>query len=114
MANALITPQWITQTTLAHLINSSAFAKWINKDYTDQFRAAGAKMGTTINVRKPVQGTVRSGAAVNIQDVTEPQAPITMEPEFGIDWAFTDNDLALTVNKFEERYLQPYGSRLAA
>lgn len=114
MANSLITPSWITKTTLAHLINNSAFAPYINKDYTDQFRAGGAKVGTTINVRKPVQGTVRSGATASIQDVNEPQTPITMEPEFGIDWEFTDFDLTLKVDKFEERYLAPFGSRLAA
>ncbi len=114
MANTLITPSWITKTTLAHFINSSAFAKYINKDYTDQFRAAGAKVGTTINVRKPVQGTVRSGAVASVQDVNEPQVAITMEPEFGIDWEFTDFDLSLKVDRFEERYLAPYGSRLAA
>jgi len=114
MANSLITPSWITKTTLAHLINNSAFAPYINKDYTDQFRATGAKAGTTINVRKPVQGTVRSGATANIQDVNEPQVPITMEPEFGIDWEFTDFDLSLKVDRFEERYLAPFGSRLAA
>lgn len=114
MPNALITPQWITDTTLAHFMNSSAFAPYVNKDYTDQFRAGGAKVGTTINVRKPVQGTVRSGAAINVQDVNEPQVPITVEPEFGIDWEFTDFDLTLKVDKFEERYLAPFGSRLAA
>lgn len=114
MANSLITPQWITDTTLAYLMNASAFAKYVNKDYVDQFRQAGAKVGTTINVRKPVQGTIRSGATANIQDVNEPQVPITVEPEFGIDWQFTDFDLTLKVDKFEERYLAPYGSRLAA
>ncbi len=114
MANALITPSWITKTTLAHLMNTSAFAPYVNKDYTDQFRAGGAKVGTTINVRKPVQGTIRSGATASIQDVNEPQVPITVEPEFGIDWQFTDFDLTLTVDKFEERYLAPFGSRLAA
>jgi hypothetical protein len=61
-----------------------------------------------------VQGTVRSGATANIQDVNEPQVPITMEPEFGIDWEFTDFDLSLKVDRFEERYLAPFGSRLAA
>jgi ABC-type sugar transport system ATPase subunit len=37
-----------------------------------------------------------------------------LENEFGVDWAFTDFDLSLKVDKFEERYLAPYGSRLAA
>lgn len=114
MANALITPAWITKTTLAHLMNESAFAKYVNRDYTSQFRAAGVKAGESIDVRLPVQGTVRDGATANLQDVNEPKATITMEPEFGIDWQFSDFDLTLKVDKFEERYLQPYGSRLAA
>ena len=114
MANSIITPAWITDVTLSHFVNESAFAKYVNYDYNDQFRAAGSKVGDTINVRKPVQGTVRSGATANIQDVNEPKLPITVEPEFGIDWAFTDFDLTLKVDKFEERYCKPFGSRLAA
>lgn len=115
MSNTLITPAWITKTTLAHLVNNSAFLGNVNTDYVDQFRVAGAKVGTSITVRKPVQGTVRSGAVANVQDVNESNSfTITMEPEFGIDWAFTDFDLTLKVDKFEERYLVPYGSRLAA
>ena len=114
MANNLITPAWITKTTLAHLVNNSVFIKNVDKSFTDQFRAAGAKVGTSISVRKPVQATVRSGAVANIQDVNELTFPITMEPEFGIDWQFTDFDLSLKVDRFEERYLAPMGSRLAA
>lgn len=114
MSNSLITPSWITKTTLAHLVNNSAFLGNIDTSYTDQFRMAGAKAGTSISVRKPVQGTVRDGAVANIQDVVEPSFAITMENEFGIDWAFTDFDLSLKVDRFEERYLAPYGSRLAA
>jgi uncharacterized RmlC-like cupin family protein len=114
MANNLITPSWITKTTLAHLVNNSAFVGNVNTDYVDQFRMAGAKAGTSIQVRKPVQGTIRDGAAANIQDINEPTFTITMENEFGIDWQFTDFDLAMKVDRFEERYLQPLGSRLAA
>ena len=114
MANALITPAWITNTTLKHLVNNSAFIGNINTDYNDEFAKSGAKVGSTINVRRPVRATVRSGATANIQDVNETQVPITVEPEFGIDWSFTDFDNTLSVDKFEERYCAPFGSQLAA
>ncbi|MBI2725402.1 MAG: hypothetical protein HYX42_04045 [Polaromonas sp.] len=114
MANALITPAWITNTTLKHLKNNSAFIGNVNTDYNDEFAKAGAKMGTTINVRRPVRAQVRSGATAVLQDVNETQVPITIEPEFGIDWAFTDFDNTLSVDKFEERYCAPFGSQLAA
>ena len=114
MANSLITPAWITNKTIKWLVNTSAFIGNINQDYNDEFAKAGAKVGTTINVRKPVRATVRSGATANLQDINETQTPITIEPEFGIDWQFTDFDNTLSVDKFEERYCMPFGSQLAA
>ena len=114
MANALITPAWITNTTIKWLVNESAFVGNINTDYNDQFAKAGAKVGSTINVRRPVRAQVRSGSAAVLQDVNETQVPITVQPEFGIDWAFQDFDNTLTVDKFEDRYCKPFGSQLAA
>lgn len=114
MSNNIITPSWITTTTLKHLVNQSAFIGSVNTDYNDQFKQAGAKVGSTINVRRPVRATIRSGATANIQDVNETQVPITIEPEFGVDWNFTDFDLSLSVDKFEERYLKPFASQIAA
>ena len=114
MANALITPAWITNTTIKWLVNESAFVGNINADYNDQFAKAGAKVGSTINVRRPVRAQVRSGSAAVLQDVNETQVPITVQPEFGIDWAFQDFDNTLTVDKFEDRYCKPFGSQLAA
>lgn len=114
MANSIITPAWITTTTLKYLHNNSAFLGNVNTDYNDEFAKNGAKVGTTVNVRRPVRATVRSGATASIQDVNETQVPITVEPEFGIDWAFTDFDTSLSVDKFEERYCAPFGAQLAA
>jgi hypothetical protein len=113
MADNLITSSIITAETLRILHNESAFLGNINREYNDQFAKTGAKAGATVNVRRPVQFTVRSGATANFQDVNETPVPITIQPEFGIDWDFTDFDLTLSVDKFSERYLQPAGKRLA-
>jgi hypothetical protein len=113
MADNLITSSIITAETLRILHNESAFLGNINREYNDQFAKTGAKAGATVNVRRPVQFTVRSGATANFQDVNETPVTITIQPEFGIDWDFTDFDLTLSVDKFSERYLQPAGKRLA-
>ena len=81
--------------------------------YEERFGKEGAKAGSTVNVRRPVQATVRSGAVANFQDINETTSPIVIQPEFGIDWPFSDFDLSLSVDKFSERYLQPFGKRLA-
>lgn len=113
MANNVITSSIITNGTLEALHNHSAFAKNINTEYNDQFAKGGAKAGATINVRRPVQYTVRSGPTANLQDVNETTVPLTLQPEFGIDWAFQDYDLSLSIDKFSSRYLEPAGKRLA-
>lgn len=114
MANALITSSIITAGTLEALHNNSAFINSINTEYNDQFAKGGAKAGATINVRRPVQYTVRSGATANLQDINETTVPLTLQPEFGIDWAFQDYDLSLSIDKFSSRYLEPAGKRLAS
>jgi hypothetical protein len=114
MANAIITSSIIANETLRILHNESAFLGNINTEYEDQFANKGMKAGSVVNVRQPVQYTIRDGATINIQDVNEPTVPITMEAEFGIDWAFSDYDLKLTIDEFSKRYLAPAAKRLAA
>ena len=114
MANNVITSSIITNETLRILHNNSAFLGNINTEFEDQFAKKGLKAGSVINVRRPVQLTVRDGAVASIQDVNETTVPITMEQEFGIDWAFSDYDLTLSIDEFTKRYLEPAGKRLAA
>ena len=113
MANALITSSYITAETLRVIHNNSVFLPRINKQYESKWAQEGAKAGSTITVRRPVQATVRSGATASFQDINETSSTLTVQPEFGIDWAFQDFDLTLSVDKFSERYLQPFGKRLA-
>lgn len=114
MANNVITSSIITNEMLRLIHNTSAFLGNVNTQFEDQFAKKGLKAGSTVNVRRPTQFTIRDGAAINIQDVNETTIPIVMEPEFGIDWAFSDYDLTLSIDEFSNRYLKPAASRLAA
>ena len=114
MANNLITSSIITKETLRIIHNNSAFLGNVNTEFEDQFAKKGLKAGSVVNVRNPVQYTVRDGAVANIQDVNESTVPVTMEPEFGIDWSFSDYDLTLSIDEFSKRYLEPAGKRMAA
>jgi hypothetical protein len=105
MADSLITPTMILAETMRVVHNESAFLGKIDSQYNDEFAKKGLKPGANVYPRLPVQFTVRSGATANFQDVNEQTSPITIEPEFGIDWDFTDYDLTLTIDKFSERYL---------
>jgi hypothetical protein len=113
MSNNLITSSMITNETLRILHNKIGLAGTIDRQYDDTFAKTGAKVGATINIRRPVQYTIRSGNTASYQDVNETTTPLTMGAPFGIDWAFNDVDLALSIDEFSARYLEPAAARLA-
>ena len=116
MANAYLSSAVITNEMLRVLHNKSALVKRINTQFDGMFgKSMGAtgKVGQTINIRRPPQFTVRSGPVANIQDITETTVPLTMQPEFGVDFAVADFDLTLNIDQFSKRYLEPAAKRLA-
>lgn len=113
MADNLVTSSFIAAKLLEIMHNTSAFLGNVDTSYSEMFNKAGAKAGTSINVPRRVQFTVRDGNVANLQDVNEPTVPLTIQPEFGIDWDFSDFDLTLKVDRFSEKYLEPAGLRLA-
>lgn len=113
MANSILTPSKIAAETLRIIHNSSAFLGNVAQDLETEYKTP-PKPGATVSYRRPVQFTVRSGATASLQDVNETSGTLTVQPEIGIDWAFSDFDLTLSIDKFSDRYLKPAGLRLAS
>ena len=113
MADNLITSTIILNKTMQILHNESAFLGAINTEFNDEFAKKGMKAGATVYPRRPVQFRVRDGATASLQDVNETSVPVTVEPEFGIDFDFTEFDRTLSVDDFSKRYMEPAGKRLA-
>ena len=55
MSNTWLTPTMVTKRSLPLFLNSNALIKNIDRQYSDQFAQAGAKIGTTTNIRLPVR-----------------------------------------------------------
>ena len=113
MADNLITSTIILNKTMQVLHNESAFLGHINTEFNDEFAKKGMKAGATVYPRRPVQFRVRDGATASLQDVNETSVAVTVEPEFGIDFDFTEFDRTLSVDDFSKRYMMPAGKRLA-
>lgn len=113
MTDTLITSTIILNKTMQSLHNESAFIGHIDTSYEEEFAKKGMKAGATVYPRLPVQFRIRDGATASLQDVTQSTFPVTVEPEFGIDFDFTDFDLQLSVDKFNENFMAPAGKRLA-
>jgi hypothetical protein len=104
----------ITREALAILHNNLIFTKRINKQYDDRFAVSGAKNGGTLLIREPNQFTVRSGAVIDTQDVTESTQTLTLATQRGVDVNFSSVELTLSMDDFSTRILKPAMSRLAA
>lgn len=120
MPNALVTSTIITNEVLRIAHNASAFLGNMNTDYDDKWKGQ-YKPGQTVNARRPVEFTHRNGSTANIQDITESSVAITVQPELGIDFAVSSNELALSIGSngsvnedFKRRYLMPAGLKIAA
>ncbi len=114
MSNTLLTPQMVTKEAVALWKNSNAFLQKIDRQYSDQFAREGAKIGATINIRKPASYVVTDGPALSIQNAVQTQTPLTVSKQRHVDIAFTSAEQALSLMEFSELHLKPAISNLAA
>lgn len=106
-ANTLLTIAMITREALRVLENNLTFTKQVNRQFDDKFGVDGAKIGTVVNVRKPPRYLPRVGQALDLQDATETQVPVSLDQQIGVDLAFSSQDLALSIDDFSERFIAP-------
>lgn len=103
----------ITFETIRLWENTNAFVSQIPTTYDSSFGVSGAKIGSALRIRLPVDLTVRHGAAASFQDVSEQSTTLTLATQDGVDLSFPTADLYLSVDNFAERYLMPAVNNLA-
>ena len=114
MANSLLTPSIITKEALAILHQKLNFIGSINTQYDDQYAKAGAKIGNDLKIRLPNEFTVRTGASLSSQDVTENSVTLSVATQKGVDFTFSSEELTMHIDQFKERYLEPAMAVLAS
>lgn len=107
MANSLLTISMITREAARVLENSLTFAKGVNRNYDENFAQSGAKIGDTLNVRKPARYVGRTGATLSVEDHTETSVPVQLSTQFGVDVKFSSKDLTLSLDDFSTRFVKP-------
>jgi len=113
MSNNLLTISKITNEALMVLENELTFTSEVNRDYDDQFAVSGAKIGNTVNVRRPGRFIGTTGPALNVEDFNETSVPVTLDTQFHVDTQFTTQDLVLTLDMFSDRILKPAVAAIA-
>ena len=113
MANTLLTISKITNEALMVLENELTFTSEVNREYDDQFAVVGAKIGNTVNARRPGRFIGSSGPALNVEDFNETSVPVVLTTQFHVDTQFTTQDLALSLDMFSDRVLKPCVAAIA-
>ena len=104
----------VTLEALRVLHANLAFVKNVNRDYDDSFAKTGAKIGDTLRIRKPPKFTVRSGAVMQAQNVTESTIALPVQSQKGVDMnGFTSAEMALSIDEINSRFIRPAMSVLA-
>lgn len=107
MSNTLLTISMITREALRVLENNLKFTGLVSRQYDDKFGIEGAKIGTTLNIRKPPRYVGREGQGLSVEGSIETQVPLTLTTQFGVDISFSSADLALSIDDFSKRFLTP-------
>lgn len=107
MANNLLNISYITNEGLLVLENTLVFADKCNRQYSDEFAIKEAKIGATVNARRPPRYIGTFGPALNVEDTNETFIPISLDNQFHVDVQFTTADLLLSMDRFRTRVLAP-------
>jgi len=105
--NTLLNIDMITARALVVLHQKLNFIGSINRQYDDSFATSGAKIGTTLRIRKPVQYTVSSGATLSVQNSVETNTTLTVNTQKHVDFSFSSLELTLNIDDFTQRFIEP-------
>lgn len=113
MADKLLTIDLVTRVAVRLWKNTNAFMRNISTQYDDQYARTGAKIGSSLRIRLPVDFTVGTGQSVSFQDTVENSITLTLATQNNVGMSFPQIELTLQVDDFAERYIAPAVNNLA-
>ena len=114
MANQLLTISMITKESLRVLVGTLKFVANIAQRWDDEFAIKGAKIGQTVNIRKPARYQGRTGPVVNIEAQTETYVPLTLDQQYGVDLSFTSAEQTMSLDMYSDRVIKPAMANIAS
>lgn len=109
MTDRILTASVVAKAALAVLENDLGVLKTFYRAHEDEWgnTVNGYKKGSSINIRRPEDGTVRVGAVASNTSVIEGSTTLTVDQQIGTDFNFTSADLTLNVADLTERVIKP-------
>jgi hypothetical protein len=113
MSNTLLTIDMILRRALMVLENNLVAAKFVNREYQDQFAQSGAKIGASLRIRIPPRTVVTKAVAFVAQDQEEEYTTLTVDKQHHVGMSFTQQELTLSIDDFSARFIDPALASLA-
>lgn len=114
MANTLKFIDMVAREAQAIAHEKTAFIGTVDRQYDDSFAKAGAKIGSTLRVRKPNRYTVTEDSRVmEVQDQDEETQNVTISKRAMVPMRFNADELTLDTDSreqiaaFSKRYIEP-------
>lgn len=113
MANRTLTASVIAAEALAVLDNELGWMNdTIHRALEDEWteKVNGYKIGSSLDIRRPADFTVRTGSVMDLQEVIEGKVRLTIDTQKGVDFGFTSQELSLEMTGeggLSERIIRP-------
>src|SRR5512146_959428 len=105
----------VTREALRVAHETCQFIATTDRQYDDSFARGGAKIGTALRIRKPNAFVRTQGSRVmDVQDQSEVSSSITVATQDHVDMRFNSQELALTIDDFSARYIEPAVKQLVS
>jgi hypothetical protein len=117
MSNTNLTIDLITRENLVVLHQKLNFIPNIATDYDERFATEGAKIGTSLRIRLPIQYSSATGATMATgtgADTTQQAVTLVVATQRHVPMRFTSKELTMDIDEFRERHIEPAMSQLAA
>lgn len=114
MSQTLLNIDMLTNEALMRFDNALEMGSVADRQYEDYYQKSGAKIGDTLRVREPVRMAAASGRALQVNNIQEKSRSITVADQRHVAWPFNSADMALTLDEYSERYIQPATAELAS
>ena len=113
MANTLVTPEWVTFETAMYFVNSLRGVAQFNREYSDEYTQAGAKVGDTVKVRLPQQFEASSGEALTIQNLLDRTVNVILNRRRHVGFGWGSAEATTDLDDIRNRYVMPAAETLA-
>ena len=115
MSNSFSTITQITNESMRVAHASLKFLGTVDRQYDDSFAKTGAKIGSTLRVRKPDEFTVSTSSRVmDLQEQAEGYEELTLATQYHVDMYMTSDEMTMSLDKLSERKIQPAVKRLVS